>query len=406
MKTKKRVPLFHRVLSFILALAMMVTLMPSMAFAEGTGTTLYLKPNENWQKDNARFAAYFFKDGGETWVDMTDADSDGYYEVTAPDGYSSVIFCRMNPGTTENNWNNKWNQSADLNVPTDDNNCYTVAEGAWDNGNGTWSVYTPTSGEPDPTPTATYIIAGDSATLFGEAWAPSNTANQMTLNGDGLYEKVYSDVAAGTYKFKVTDGSWNNCWGGTGENADTDGNYVLSLSEESNVTITFNADTKAIAVNVVPAENEPDPTPTVDYYLVGYINNADYDGTDYKFENNTLTVTFTANSYVAVKSSTNTNWYMTDGWLGETATSATLSDSSTLTSANKLYVPGNVEVTFTLTENSDGSLTLSYTQAGSGDEGDGEETSYTVTIHYHNTDNWAEVAAYVWNADDEHPMGD
>ena len=100
---------------------------------------LYLIPNANWKIDNARFAAYFFGNS-ERWLDMTDADSDGCYECEIPEGYPSVIFCRMNPNTTTNNWNNKWNQTADLTVPTDGTNCYTVKEGTWDQGGGTWST--------------------------------------------------------------------------------------------------------------------------------------------------------------------------------------------------------------------------------------------------------------------------
>lgn len=100
---------------------------------------LYLIPNANWKVDNARFAAYFFGNG-ERWLDMTDADSDGVYECELPEGYPSVIFCRMNPNATANNWNNKWNQTADLTVPTDGTNCYTIPEGSWDNGEGTWST--------------------------------------------------------------------------------------------------------------------------------------------------------------------------------------------------------------------------------------------------------------------------
>ena len=100
---------------------------------------LYLIPNANWKVDNARFAAYFFGNG-ERWLDMTDADSDGVYECELPEGYPSVIFCRMNPNATANNWNNKWNQTADLTVPTDGTNCYTVTEGTWDKGGGTWST--------------------------------------------------------------------------------------------------------------------------------------------------------------------------------------------------------------------------------------------------------------------------
>ena len=101
---------------------------------------LYLKPNSNWTQANARFAAYFFGNG-ETWVSMTDSNGDGIYEVQKPTNknYPNVIFCRMNPSASANNWNNKWNQTADLTVPTDGNNLYTVKDGAWDKGDGAWS---------------------------------------------------------------------------------------------------------------------------------------------------------------------------------------------------------------------------------------------------------------------------
>jgi hypothetical protein len=102
-----------------------------------------------------------------------------------------------------------------------------------------------------------------------------------------------------------------------------------------------------------------------DYYLVGFINNADYgcnaDSANlgqYKFVNGKLTATFNADSYVFVKTGDNANWYMTKTYCQDT----TAKFYKTTTGASeKLFVPGNVAVTFTLTENSDGTLTLSYT---------------------------------------------
>ena len=115
---------------------------PKQEEPEVTENILYLKPNSNWTKDGARFAAYFFGKG-DKWVSMTDSDKDGIYELFIPEGYTygdNIIFCRMNPGTTANNWNNKWNQTADLKIPTDGTNLYTVNANTWDKGGGTWSV--------------------------------------------------------------------------------------------------------------------------------------------------------------------------------------------------------------------------------------------------------------------------
>ena len=100
------------------------------------------------------------------------------------------------------------------------------------------------------------------------------------------------------------------------------------------------------------------------YYLVGYINGADYGcnadwenvGT-YKFTDGKLTVTFSADSYVFLKTGDNSNWYMAQSYIGET--SGKLYHTST-GAGEKMFIPGNVEVRLTLVENADGSLTLSY----------------------------------------------
>ena len=99
--------------------------------------TLYLRPSSNWKKDNARFAIYMFGNG-DGWTSMTSVSGEtDLYQGTIDDKYPKVIFCRMNPATDENNWDNKWNQTANLDfspsgyknvfeVPTaDDWNCGT-----------------------------------------------------------------------------------------------------------------------------------------------------------------------------------------------------------------------------------------------------------------------------------------
>ena len=62
------------------------------------------------------------------------------YECVAPEGYPNVIFCRMNPNTTENNWNNKWDQTVDL-VISGSNNHFTVNDGDWNSASGSWSTF-------------------------------------------------------------------------------------------------------------------------------------------------------------------------------------------------------------------------------------------------------------------------
>ena len=107
-----------------------------------------------------------------------------------------------------------------------------------------------------------------------------------------------------------------------------------------------------------------DPNYTATYYLVGFINGANYGCEDdyanvgtYKFVNGKLTVTFTQDSYVFLKSGDNANWYMSKTYVSTTTGNFYHTD----TGANeKMFVPGNVEISFTLSKNADGSLTLSY----------------------------------------------
>ena len=117
----------------------------TQVYATAEKTKLYLTPNSNWTSANARFAAYFFKDGGNTWVNMTDTNSDGTYEVSVPDStYTNVIFCRMNPATDTNSFDEgvKWNKTADLTLNQYNlNNRFTIPGGAWDDSNdGNWST--------------------------------------------------------------------------------------------------------------------------------------------------------------------------------------------------------------------------------------------------------------------------
>ena len=77
------------------------------------GKIVYLQPNDKWKEAGARFAAYFFSGGTETWVNMTNEDGDDVYACEVPEGRSKVIFCRMNP-SGGNNWDSKWAQTEDL----------------------------------------------------------------------------------------------------------------------------------------------------------------------------------------------------------------------------------------------------------------------------------------------------
>lgn len=106
----------------------------------------YLKPNSNWTQANARFVGYFWNGTGNVWIELTDADKDGYYECDLKEFIpTKVIFLRKDPtGFVYNNWT-CWNRVGDLTIAAG-KNCYTMKAGDWtqDNGSGytggTWST--------------------------------------------------------------------------------------------------------------------------------------------------------------------------------------------------------------------------------------------------------------------------
>ena len=271
-----------KILSIVLVLVMMLSIVPVISASAANipgGMKLYLVPNANWNESNARFAAYFFGDG-EAWVSMTKvAGESNLYEVTVPEGknFTNIIFCRMNPSATANNWNNKWNQTSDL-VYNGTSNCYTVKEGTWDKGAGTWSTYGSTCAHANVGPAATcttpqkcldcgdpvvselghtynashlctrcnaqatFTVAGSGAHL-GTEWDTGNTANDMTY-ADGVYTKVYTNVAAGTYKFKVArDHDWGTAY------PSADKSFTVATAG-STVTITLKGTTVDVKVEV------------------------------------------------------------------------------------------------------------------------------------------------------------
>ena len=278
-----------KILALVLVLMTVLMSLSALTVSAAAPEKLYLTPSANWKESNARFAAYFFGNG-EKWVSMTDPDGDGIYEVDVPAGYPNVIFCRMNPNAAANNWNNKWNQTSDLTIPTGGANHYTVKEGTWDKGGGTWSTFGSTCAHANLGPAATcttpqkcldcgdpvvselghtynsahlctrcseqatFTVAGSGAHL-GTEWDTGNKANDMTY-ADGVYTKVYTNVAAGSYLLKVArDHDWGTSYPGT------DKAYTVSTAG-STVTVTLKGTTVTVTVEAPHVCEFSDPTCT------------------------------------------------------------------------------------------------------------------------------------------------
>ena len=94
----------------------------------------------------------------------------------------------------------------------------------------------------------TYFVSG-SEELTGYKWAETEATcgdNVMTANGDGNYEKVFTNVAVGNgYQFKVVKNDGEE-WIGIGDGYEQ--NFTFNVKTACDVTVTFNPTTKEINV--------------------------------------------------------------------------------------------------------------------------------------------------------------
>lgn len=126
----------------------------------------------------------------------------------------------------------------------------------------------------DPLPPfTTYTVAGSDPAIFGEAWNPQLTDNDMTLdNADGLYKLVKNEVAipAGySLEYKVVaNHSWENNWGKTpgGDNQ----NYYFNEGGTYNLIFLFDPAAETVSMGAVLIEGG---TVVDDYYIVAGTEN-------------------------------------------------------------------------------------------------------------------------------------
>lgn len=184
-------------LSVILALMMVVSTMVvgmvTVNAAIDGNRVIYFDPssNTNWTIANARFAIVVQGSSPEQWANL-EQQADGKYKATIPSGnWSKLFFCRMNPSTTENNWNagTKWNQSAEITSISTDVNLFTLNDKSWDGANGTWSTY---SGDL-PTSCTVYYEVGTGMETYGSVSATVTSGYQVDYNTSVTFTATAND---------------------------------------------------------------------------------------------------------------------------------------------------------------------------------------------------------------------
>lgn len=157
---------------------------------------LYLQLNSAWKASNARYAAYVWTSGKEQWFDLSQEDSDVYrVELTAEaTSWSNIIFVKMKPNTTGNNWDNKDAQTEDLKIQPQSANtdCFKIT-GNQSEGKaiGTWVKY----------PFDTFTVALDAVSYDSTGSKETNgfTGGKVSVGG-----VVHTSAVTNTYSDPTT----------------------------------------------------------------------------------------------------------------------------------------------------------------------------------------------------------
>ena len=176
-------------------------------------TRIYCKNTQNWWKaDGAAVGAHYWGTAGDgtswpgTRMTKVSGETDLWYIDIDVSKYQNIIFTRVNASGTVSDWGAK---TADLTVPTDGKNLYTITSTSpvWGNPGvtGTWSKYVTT---------VTVTIQAENGTVTGLAaggtYDSGSTATLTAVPNDG-YEFVNWTVGgkevstANPYTFTVND---------------------------------------------------------------------------------------------------------------------------------------------------------------------------------------------------------
>ncbi len=117
-------------------------------------------------------------------------------------------------------------------------------------------------------------VAGNSALCNGENWNPGAEVNKMTYDYvTGEYTKVFTNVAAGTYEFKVTQGDWDKEFTNVDATCSDKGweggngvNIKFTLKDKADVTIKLTATDKVCLTSTLGEFGKVEIT---SYTLVG-----------------------------------------------------------------------------------------------------------------------------------------
>ncbi|MBR0194842.1 MAG: hypothetical protein IJQ32_01160 [Paludibacteraceae bacterium] len=182
--------------------------------------------NFDWKKDGAKLFLYFFQStvpSNNEWVTMNAIESGSTVFAGSIGGvhpwYDRVIVVRKSPTGTAGNWDDKWTQSCDINIP-DNSDCDCNFINIYCGTTANWKGYAPKA---STLPSAASIAAGG-VTMESISICPADLGGPFSLRvklNAAKTDYVYTDVKGHGW-YRSTDG---NTWtevetGTTGEPLD------------------------------------------------------------------------------------------------------------------------------------------------------------------------------------------
>lgn len=218
--------------------------------------TIYLKTTGTGWEDGGcnKFAVWYWNPGSGAWSDLMIKSGPGVWKTTVPDGQTQLVFARFSPSVNAPTWDTEhdlfWGKTCDQTIPSD-NNMFTPTMN-WGDGcysGGTWSTY--------EEPEMVYYLAGS-----GFPNASWDAGSHLALTNN---EISFENLSAGTYKFKITNNTWDfsldagsvdaSCSTPGAYSGDSEGNITVILAGEGSISISV-ADGK-ICLTVVGETDKP-----------------------------------------------------------------------------------------------------------------------------------------------------
>lgn len=178
-----------------------------------SGTYVYLVPGTDWYGNSKKAAAYFYNSNSDNaWSSVITLSTSASTKnrITVPGSnktWAHVIFVSLNSSATAANWDNKWNQTGDLDYDSS-KNCFTNS--GWDGATTTWSKYVPTSSA-TLSASPTDITTSDTSTLT-PGISGNTTYNEYKSvsysispsSGASISGNTFTPTSAGEYTVTAT----------------------------------------------------------------------------------------------------------------------------------------------------------------------------------------------------------